>query len=899
MTKIANPADLTSDLVEPNAGLQQPLDDNWLGAIVSSSPDAIIGQTRDGVVTSFNPAAEKLFGYRAEEIVGKPIRILIPADRQEEEDCILARTAAGESERYETIRLHKDGSPIDVSISVSPIRDGRGRIIGAARITRDVSERVQAEAALRDSQERLAAALRAGNLGVHDYDPRTGLIKWDREVYRLWGVPEDEEVTYETFETGVHPKDLDAVKTAVASALDPAGTHRLECEYRVINRADGMVRWVFSDGDVTFENGRPVRLVGIVQDITARKQAEEQLRQLATFNKAALKSLGEGLYTIDTQGLVTFINPAAEELFGWSFAELRGKKMHDMTHHHYRDGRPFPSCECAGFQVLTHGKPLKDYEDVFIRKDGTFFDVIYTITPLRDDGGQITGLIVVFSDITDRKRAEEALRESEEQFRTLADAIPQMAWMTNGEGWVYWYNRRWYEYTGTTPEQMEGWGWQSVHDSERLPAVLEQWKVCIATGEPFDMVFPLRGADGVFRPFLTRIQPLKNAEGRVLRWFGTNTDVEELKRTEEALRESEERERAKRLEMETILTAIPAAVLVAEDRACARISANRSAREILRLPDGANASKSAPESEAPANFEVFSTDGKKLRAEELPIQQAAETGRAIPSAEFELRFKEGDLKYLLGNALPLFGAAGEIKGAVGAFLDITERKRAEEHIRWLLGELNHRAKNLLCVVQAIASQTAASEREDFFTKFSERIRALAANQDLLVKSQWQGVDLEDLVSAQLAHFEGLIGGRIEIAGPPLRIAAEAAQSIAMALHELATNAAKYGALSNGDGRVIIAWDIGPDKTFHLSWTESGGAAVASPTRQGYGTTVITRGPEHQLGAKATLEFLASGVTWRLSGSTENVLERQQETRDQDEALKAGRGRESCRRGSTA
>jgi PAS domain S-box-containing protein len=173
------------------------------------------------------------------------------------------------------------------------------------------------------------------------------------------------------------------------------------------------------------DDGHPLRVVGVNIDITGRKRAEEQLRRLATFNKAALKSLGEGLYTIDIQGLVTFVNPAAEELFGWSFAELRGKKMHDMTHHHYRDGRPFPSCECAGFQVLTHGKPLKDYEDVFIRKDGTFFDVIYTITPLRDDGGQITGLIVVFSDITDRKRAEEALRQSEEQ------AHEQFAELTN------------------------------------------------------------------------------------------------------------------------------------------------------------------------------------------------------------------------------------------------------------------------------------------------------------------------------------------------------------------------------------------------------------------------------------------------------------------------------------
>ncbi len=143
-----------------------------------------------------------------------------------------------------------------------------------------------------------------------------------------------------------------------------------------------------------------------------------------------------------------------------------------------------------------------------------------------------------------RQRAQAALKESEEQFRTLADALPQLASMANADGWLTWYNRRWYEYTGTTPEQMEGWGWQRVHDPETLPAVLERWKHSVTTGEPFDMVFPLRGADGVFRRFLTRVQPLKNAEGRVLRWLGTNTDVDELKRAEEALRESEQQYRS-------------------------------------------------------------------------------------------------------------------------------------------------------------------------------------------------------------------------------------------------------------------------------------------------------------------------------------------------------------------
>ena len=152
------------------------------------------------------------------------------------------------------------------------------------------------------------------------------------------------------------------------------------------------------------------------------------------------------------------------------------------------------------------------------------------------------------------QQANETLCESEERFRTMANAIPQLAWIAHPDGYIYWYNERWYEYTGTTPEQMEGWGWQSVHDQEVLPKVLEQWKASIATGQMFDMEFPLRGADGIFRPFLTRVLPLKDAAGNILQWFGTNTDVTERKKAEETLKTAHDRleekvkERTKELE---------------------------------------------------------------------------------------------------------------------------------------------------------------------------------------------------------------------------------------------------------------------------------------------------------------------------------------------------------------
>lgn len=140
----------------------------------------------------------------------------------------------------------------------------------------------------------------------------------------------------------------------------------------------------------------------------------------------------------------------------------------------------------------------------------------------------------------ERARVQRELRDSEQQFRTLANAIPNLAWMAHADGYIFWFNRRWYEYTGTTTEEMQGWGWQSVHDPAILPSVIERWKDSLATGHPFEMVFPLRGADGNFRAFLTRVEPIKDENGRIVRWFGTNTDItsqQEAERREKRAKE--------------------------------------------------------------------------------------------------------------------------------------------------------------------------------------------------------------------------------------------------------------------------------------------------------------------------------------------------------------------------
>jgi two-component sensor histidine kinase len=186
-------------------------------------------------------------------------------------------------------------------------------------------------------------------------------------------------------------------------------------------------------------------------------------------------------------------------------------------------------------------------------------------------------------------------------------------------------------------------------------------------------------------------------------------------------------------------------------------------------------------------------------------------------------------------------------------------------------EVNHRAKNMLSVVDAIARQTATQNPKDFIEHFSERIQALSANQDLLVRNEWNGVEIEDLVHAQLAHFVSLIGSRIAAHGPKLRLNAASAQAIGLALHELATNAGKYGALSTDKGHVDIFWET-TDDTLTMSWTELDGPPVSVPQRRGFGTIVMEAMTERSMDGVVDLDYAPSGLTWRLTCPAANALE---------------------------
>jgi PAS domain S-box-containing protein len=252
------------------------------------------------------------------------------------------------------------------------------------------------------------------------------------------------------------------------------------------------------------------------------------------------------------------------------------------------------------------------------------------------------------------------------------------------------------------------------------------------------------------------------------------------------------------------------------------------------------------------------------------------------AVEFRIRRRNGEVRWLETLGLAHFaGTGGEQRpvSIVGTVADITARKEMEEERKaraekehLLMREMNHRAKNMLSVVDAIAHQTATRSPEDFVTRFSERIQSLSASQDLLLRTEWKGVEIESLVHAQLAHFADLIGTRIAADGPTLRLKASSAQAIGLALHELATNAGKYGALSSKAGRVDIRWDA-VDGVFSMSWAESGGPPVTPPKRRGFGSVVTGIMAERSVNGTVELDYCApAGVRWRLTCPAANALE---------------------------
>ena len=292
-------------------------------------------------------------------------------------------------------------------------------------------------------------------------------------------------------------------------------------------RHERLMVGIAAQAAIAIDNARLFRAAQ--RELDERRRTEERLRDSEERLSAIFSQAAAGLVEKDLDGRFLRMNDRYCEIVGRTREELIGMRTQDITH-----PDDLPRNALLFQRAIEAGEPF-EIEKRYCRPDGSAVWVNNSVSPIRDAAGRPLTVLTVSIDITERKTAGEALRLRGEEFYALADNIPTLCWIAYANGHIFWYNRRWYEYTGTSPESQEGWGWEAVHDPEQLPGVVARWKHSLATGEPFEMTFPLKGADGVFRPFLTQIVPIRDEQGRIVRWFGTNVDVSEHVKAERLL----------------------------------------------------------------------------------------------------------------------------------------------------------------------------------------------------------------------------------------------------------------------------------------------------------------------------------------------------------------------------
>jgi PAS domain S-box-containing protein len=556
---------------------------------------------------------------------------------------------------------------------------------------------LQAESAARmESEGRLAGVIASAMDSIITVDDEQRIVLFNRAAEKMFRCPE-QEVLGQPIARFIPQRFHAAYAGHILKFGELGVTNRAMSSKDVLwaRRADGQEFQIEASTSQIEIAGRKIFTV-ILRDVTERRRAEESRERLA----AIVDSSDDAIFSKTLDGMISAWNRGAEKLFGYSAAEIVGKPMLVLL-------PPERINEESDLLArIQRGESVDHFETVRVRKDGTRIDVSVTISPIRDGNGAIVGASKVARDITESKLKEEALRESEERFQTMANGIQQLAWMAEADGSIFWYNQRWYEYTGTTLEEARGWTWDKIIDPAFLPKVLDRWREAIATGTPFDMEIPLRGADGRFRMFLSRAMPVRNSEGHVVRWLGTNTDISDRKKAEEQLAQLvvELAQQAEKLTLSRgdLEAQTSMLKLVLESMGEGLIAADHEGHFLL-WNDAANklmgrGAIDLPTKQWTPHYKVFMADGiTPCPPDRLPLVRAL-CGESV-MVELMVQPPEPEPgKFIEVTARPLKDARGNLRGGVAVLHDITERKRSE-------ADLAQQAEELRDSQRALETQT--------------------------------------------------------------------------------------------------------------------------------------------------------------------------------------------------
>jgi PAS domain S-box-containing protein len=307
----------------------------YMAAIVQSSDDAIVSKTLEGIVTSWNDSAQRIFGYTKEEMIGQSITILIPSDRSDEEQKILEKIKKGQRvEHFETQRITKNKTRLDIALTISPVNDAKGNVIGVSKIARDITAQKSIERQVREGEERFRMAVESTKLGTWEYYPLTGELSWSNECKRIYDVPDDLKVNMDFFAAHIHPEDVEFAQREINEAMNPSTSGNYDIQYRIIRYSDQQTRWIKAQGKVYFNhNNQAERFIGTVLDITEEKLAKEKLENIVHERTRELVKLNEQLEKSNLE-LEQYAYIASHDLQEplrkiQTFAELLKKNIHN------------------------------------------------------------------------------------------------------------------------------------------------------------------------------------------------------------------------------------------------------------------------------------------------------------------------------------------------------------------------------------------------------------------------------------------------------------------------------------------------------------------------------------------------------------------------------------------
>lgn len=519
---------LTDITARKNAEEQLRISQERYQIITDTAWDAIVCLDEQGRIVFINKAAERIFGYKVEDLVGESIEKIVPLDNLEKRFRgfpELFKNGRPKNPGWNNLKLparRADGEIFQIEVSLGEYRhDESHYFIGIAR---DVTFRDRAERAT----AHLAAIVEDSDDAIISKDLDGNVTSWNRGAENLFGYTAEE----------IIGRPITVLIPEQALTEESTILNKIKCgdkieHYDTVRRCkDGSLKEVsLTVSPIKDVAGNITGASKIARDITERKRTEKDLRESQMMLALAMKSSRMGVWEHDIAAGIVRWSPELEEIFGLRRGEFKGTRsaFYELIHPADR--------EQVFSEVETAVKEKRDYavEFRFLHKDGSVRWMEGRGQAVYAEDGSPVRVYGSGMDITERKRAEEKLKESEKLFRMMADNISHFAWMADENGNRFWFNRQWFEYTGTTFEEMKGMGWKKIHHPEHIDRVLKNLEKCWKTGEIWEDTFPLRGKDGQYRWFLSRALPIRDESGKIIRWFGTNTDITDRKIAEEAL----------------------------------------------------------------------------------------------------------------------------------------------------------------------------------------------------------------------------------------------------------------------------------------------------------------------------------------------------------------------------